>query len=42
VAGTTLGLDGLRVNASVFAWRMEGREGAGAYDITIRDEPEVA
>jgi hypothetical protein len=42
VAGTTLGLDGLRVNAAVFAWRMEGREGAGAYDITIRDEPEVA
>jgi hypothetical protein len=42
IAGTTLALEGLRVNASVFAWRMEGREGAGGYDVTIRDEPEVA
>jgi hypothetical protein len=39
VAGTTLSLDGLRVNAAVFSWRMEGRDGAGAYELTFRDEP---
>jgi hypothetical protein len=42
VAGTTLALDGLRVNAAVFSWRMEGRDGAGAYELTIRDEPPEA
>jgi hypothetical protein len=35
-------LDGLRVNAAVFSWRMEGRDGAGAYEVTIRDEPPEA
>jgi hypothetical protein len=39
VAGTTLSLDGLRVNAAVFSWQMEGRHGAGAYEVTFRDEP---
>lgn len=42
VAGTTLSLEGLRVNAAVFSWRMEGRDGAGAYEVTIRDEPPEA
>jgi len=42
VAGTTLTLEGLRVNAAVFSWRMEGRDGAGAYELTIRDEPDAA
>jgi hypothetical protein len=42
VAGTTLALDGLRVNAAVFSWQMEGRNGAGAYELTIRDEPPEA
>jgi hypothetical protein len=42
VAGTTLALEGLRVNAAVFSWRMEGRDGAGAYEITVRDEPPEA
>lgn len=42
-SGTTLELPGLRVNASVFSWRMEGREGAGAYELTIREHsPEAA
>jgi hypothetical protein len=40
--GTTLSLEGLRVNAAVFSWRMEGRDGAGAYEVTIRDEPPEA
>jgi hypothetical protein len=39
VAGTTLSLEGLRVNAAVFSWRMDGRDGAGAYELTFRDEP---
>ncbi len=41
-AGASLALDGLRVNAAVFTWTMEGREGIGAYDVTIRDEPTAA
>ncbi|HKN93236.1 MAG TPA: hypothetical protein VJU60_02795 [Thermoleophilaceae bacterium] len=42
VAGTTLSLEGLRVNAAVFSWQMEGRHGAGAYELTFRDEPPEA
>ncbi|HEX8649046.1 MAG TPA: hypothetical protein VF715_19295 [Thermoleophilaceae bacterium] len=38
-AGLTLGLEGLRVDAGLVAWRMEGRDGAGAYEITVRAEP---
>lgn len=38
-AGASLTLEGLRVHAAVFAWRMEGREGTGSYDIVVRDEP---
>jgi hypothetical protein len=42
LAGTTLALEELVVNAAVFAWTMEGRHGAGAYDITVREEPAAA
>lgn len=42
VAGASMALEGLRVNAAVFAWTMEGREGLGAYDVTVRDEREAA
>ena len=42
VAGTSLELEGLRVHAAVFSWRLEGREGVGAYEIAVRNEPEVA
>ena len=38
-AGASLTLEDLRVHAAVFAWRMEGRDGIGAYDIIVRDEP---
>jgi hypothetical protein len=41
-AGASLSLDGLRVNAAVFEWRMEGRDGAGAYELAVRDEQEAA
>jgi len=35
-AGASLALDGLDVHAAVMSWRMEGREGAGLYELTIR------
>lgn len=38
-AGLSLALEGLRVDAGLVAWRMEGREGAGSYEITVRDAP---
>jgi hypothetical protein len=41
-AGASLSLEGLRVNAAVFRWRMEGRDGTGAYEVAVRDEPEAA
>jgi hypothetical protein len=41
-AGASLALEGLQVNAAIFAWTMEGREGAGAYDLVVRDEPDEA
>lgn len=41
-AGASLTLEGLRVHAAVFSWRMEGRDGVGSYDILVRDEPDAA
>lgn len=41
-AGASLTLEGLHVNAAVFAWRMEGRDGAGAYDVALRERREAA
>jgi hypothetical protein len=41
-AGLSLALAGLRVDAAVVGWRMDGRDGAGSYEITARDEPQEA
>jgi hypothetical protein len=41
-AGASLELAGLRVHAAVFRWTMDGREGTGAYELAVRDEPEAA
>jgi hypothetical protein len=41
-AGASLSLEGLRVNAAVFDWRMEGREGVGGYELAVRDDQEAA
>jgi hypothetical protein len=41
-AGLSLALESLRVNVAVFEWEMEGRQGYGAYEITVRDEPAEA
>jgi len=42
VAGTSLALEGLDVHAAAFRWRMDDREGAGAYELWLRSEPEPA
>jgi hypothetical protein len=41
-AGASLSLEGLRVNAAVFGWQMEGREGTGLYELAVRDDQEAA
>jgi hypothetical protein len=42
IAGTSLDLEGLTVHAAVFVWRMEEREGRGAYELMVRRESPVA
>jgi hypothetical protein len=42
VAGSSLDLDGLHVHAAVFRWRLDGREGTGAYELMVRVEPPAA
>jgi hypothetical protein len=41
-AGASLSLEGLRVNAAMFGWQMEGRDGSGLYELAVRDEQEAA
>jgi hypothetical protein len=42
VAGSSLDLDGLHVHAAIFRWRLDGREGTGAYELMVRVEPPAA
>ena len=42
VTGTSLELEGLVVNAAVFTWTMDGREGQGIYELTTRHVPAAA
>ncbi len=42
IAGSSLDLDGLHVHAAVFRWRLDGREGIGAYELILRSEPLAA
>jgi hypothetical protein len=42
IAGSSLDLDPLRVHEAVFRWRVEGREGIGAYELMVRMEPPAA
>jgi hypothetical protein len=42
VAGSSLDLDGLEVHVAVFRWRLDGREGIGAYELMVRTEPLAA
>lgn len=41
-AGASLSLEGLRVNAAVFGWHMEGQAGSGQYELAVRDDQEAA
>lgn len=42
IAGSSLDLDEIQVHAAVFRWRLDGREGIGAYELMVRAEPRVA
>jgi hypothetical protein len=42
IAGSSLDLDGLHVHVAVFRWRLDGREGIGAYELMLRTEPPAA
>lgn len=42
IAGSSLDLDGLRVHTAVFRWRLDGRDGVGAYELMVRSEPPAA
>ena len=37
IAGSSLDLEGVQVHAAVFRWRLDGREGIGAYELMVRD-----
>jgi hypothetical protein len=42
IAGSSLDLDGIQVHAAVFRWRLDGREGIGAYELMLRTDPPAA
>ena len=42
VAGSSLQLEGLSVHVAFFRWRMEDREGAGAYELWLRPQTPAA
>jgi hypothetical protein len=42
IAGSSVDLDPVQVHAAVFRWRLDGREGIGAYELMVRAEPPEA
>ena len=42
IAGSSLELDAIRVHVAIFRWRLDGRDGTGAYELMARFEPPVA
>ena len=42
IAGSSFDLEGLEVHVAVFRWRLDGREGIGAYELMSRTEPPAA
>jgi hypothetical protein len=42
LAGSSLELEGLQVHVAVFDWRLEGREGLGAYELMVRSQAPAA
>ena len=41
-AGASLALEGLDVHAAAMTWRIEGRDGAGLYELTVREPAPTA
>jgi hypothetical protein len=41
-AGASLALEGLDVHAAAMSWRMEGHDGAGLYELTVREQAPAA
>jgi hypothetical protein len=42
IAGSSFDVDSVHVHAAVFRWRLDGREGIGAYELMVRREPPAA
>lgn len=42
IAGSSFELERLQVHTAVFRWRLDGREGIGAYELMVRSVPPVA
>jgi hypothetical protein len=42
IAGSSLDLEPAQVHVAVFRWRLDGREGIGAYELMVRAEPPAA
>jgi hypothetical protein len=42
VAGTSLELEGVEVHAAVFAWKLEGSDAIGSYELMIRSQAPAA
>jgi hypothetical protein len=42
IAGSSLDLDELQAHVAVFRWRLDGREGIGAYELMLRTQPLAA
>jgi hypothetical protein len=42
IAGSSIDVETLRVHTAVFRWRLDGRDGIGAYELTVRSEPPAA
>ena len=42
IAGSTFELEAIQVHAAIFRWRLDGREGIGAYELMVRVVPPVA
>jgi len=42
IAGSSLELESVNAHEAVFRWRVDGREGIGAYELMVRAEPPAA
>jgi hypothetical protein len=42
IAGSSFELETIEVHEAIFRWRLDGRDGVGAYELMVRVEPPVA